>query len=321
MKISNYILLGFLIFFFGSITALHIDSSNHKEAYIKLMIERSKINNLRNDFFTSRTTFSKNKNPENWNKFLKKAKIYFSNDVTYPGDYNTVAWTVYYNYKDYDTKDALFFARDWAKRGVDRKPEDGHMHDTYANLLFDLGFVEDAVKHQQIAYDIVKAQGHEWTELYEERLNRFKSALKYSGIKVGSKYIDVTPINFESEDVKLSKVIKGKVTILSFWAPITETSNEKNRLLLPIFNEFKTKEFQIVGITKALLPLKKVKDKLQKENLPWMNLLDFKNRDRIWDKYGVFRVKNRIFLLDKTGTIISIDPTIEELRKELKKLF
>lgn len=323
MKTSKYILVAFLIFFFGSITVLHVDSKLHEESYKALRIEKMKILGLRNDFFKARDEFRKDKNRENWEKLLEKTKLYFTDNVLYVEDYNTACWTIYNNYKKFSSLDALKMVKSWAEKAVKLTPKDGHIHDTYANILFELGFVEEAIKHQDTAVKIIEKEGHGWADLYKQRLNRFKMHLQDDDIKVGDKYIDVTATSFDDKKINFSELIDGKVALINFWRLWDEKINERNTSLLSIYKEFSAKGLIIVGVTKGNNTpnvLESIYDMIEKSNQPWINLLDLEGVDRIWDKYNVINTHYRRLLINKEGIIISIDPTEEELRKQLNQL-
>ncbi|GAA3648934.1 peroxiredoxin family protein [Flavivirga jejuensis] len=322
MKTSKYILIAFLIFFFGSITVLHIDSKLHEENYKALRIEKAKNREIRDDFYIARDEFRNNKSRENWGKLLEKTKLYFTGNILYVEDYNTACWTIYNNYKKFGSLDALKMVKTWAETAVKLTPQDGHMHDTYANILFELDYVEEAVKHQDTAVKILEREGHGWTDLYRERFNRFKMHLQDSDVKVGDKYIDVTATSFDDKKINFSELIDGQVALINFWRLWDEKINERNKSLLTIYNEFNAKGLIIVGVTKggSSNVLETIHDMTAKNKQPWVNLLDLEGGDRIWDRYNVINTHYRRLLINKEGVIISINPTEEELKEQLNQL-
>ena len=320
MKKSTYLIIGFLVFFLGTILALHIDSKNYEEEYIIKMKKEIAISKEKSNFYVATSKFRNNKSLENWNDLINKAKIYFSKDVTNQNDYNTVSGVISTHYRKYSDTASLRLAKGWAKKGMELNPKDGHMNDTYATVLFYSGDIEEAIEQQTIAAEIIRKQNHRWTDLYMNRLERYKNFLTIKRIKIGEKYIDANLLKTDNTPIKLSNLIDNKVTILAFWKPFTKFSPEKNRYLLPVFQNNHDKGLQIIGITGAQKTSEALKEKIEEEHLPWANLIDDNWKENFWDKYGALSTDNTTILIDKNGTIVSIGATEEVLKMQLKTL-
>lgn len=334
MKTSKYILLAFLIFIFGSIAVFYIDAHLNEDEFLAQKEEKSRMRQLKYSFNTTLNNFkADNANPEKWNAFLTAAKHYLNARETsflynksmpynsmFVEDVNTICWNIYLSGKKMNTPDATAMGVEWAKKAVQEKPEDPHMNETYANLLFEMGLVAEAVKYQQKATDILKKQGHQWTDMYQERLERFKAHLSDTDVKTGSHYPNVNPTNLDGETVQLSTVIEGKTALLVFWATWAPYSIEKQRELIPIYNQFKNKGLTVVGIAGEFKFTKKMRETIENEQIPWINLVDLDRTDRVWDKYGVLNTGYKTFLIDKNGTVAAINPTVAELEATLKNM-
>ncbi len=334
MKTSNYIILAFFIFFFGAIGVVFIDSKLYEDEYKALQKGQLEIWSLRSQFNQALDNYKKdNTNLKKWNTFIETTKQYidqrqsniklskqypYKNSFVY--DINSACWNVYLWNKKMNTPDATSLALEWGQLGVSLNPDDAHMNETYANLLFEMGLISDAVKHQEKAVTILQKQGHKWANMYEERLERFKAHLTDQSIKLGGTFVDVTPTDIEGTPVTLSSLIKGKVALLNFWTSSSPYSIEKSRELFPTYNTFKDKGFVIVGIANENKYLKKMKKTLETEKYPWLNLVDLNRNDRIWDKYDVLNTAYRTFLIDKNGVVIAINPTVNQLENILNKL-
>jgi peroxiredoxin len=321
MKKSTYLIIGFLVFFLGTILALHIDSKNYEEEYIIKMKKELAISKERNDFYRARTNYRNDMSVINWKDFINKSKIYFSKDVANQNDYNSVSGFIATHYKKHSDTVSLDLAKEWAKKGMELNPKDGHMNDTYATILFNSGDIEEAIEQQTIAVEIIRKQNHRWTDLYMLRLERYKSFLSIEPIKIGDSYVDSNLFKTDGIPISLSKIIKNQVTILSFYAAGTKFNVIKHRQLLPLYNQYKNKGLQVVGVTKAHNTSKTLTKNILKENLPWVNLFDYKMQEKIWDKYGVTTSDNSFVLINKKGIIISNGESIEELKQQLNLLF
>lgn len=322
MKKSTYLLIGFLVFFFGTILALHIDSKNYEEEYLVKREKNRKTSEHRTDFFAARKMYYDNKSAENWDYLLKKAKIYFSDTVTNTSDYNSIGWDIFMYYKKHNDVSALKLAEKWTQIGVKIDPKNGHINDTYAAILFELGYTKQAIKHQTIAVDFTKTENFDWRNLYTERLERYKEYLDFDKLEIGDRYVDALLTTVNNTPRQLSKLVNNKTTLLAFWNPTIGTSKEITRQLIPIHQKFKNKGLQIVGISKSNSPRKllRIKQNIQQENLEWQTFIDVDSKEKVWDKYGVINSNNANVLIDKNGKIIAIDITAEELNVKLETL-
>jgi thioredoxin-related protein len=107
---------------------------------------------------------------EDWKNYGKlaseKVDLYLLNNEQ---ELNSIAWTIYENSKD---KDLLKKALGWAKRSTELA-ENHYNLDTLAALYFKTGNKAEAIKTQEMAIALAKADG-EPTEEYEQSLKMFK---------------------------------------------------------------------------------------------------------------------------------------------------
>jgi len=323
MKKSTYLLIGFLVFFFGTILTLHIDSKNYEAEYLVIREKNRKISVNRTTYFAARKLYYDDKSTENWDNLLKEAKSYFSGIVTNPSDYNTIGWDVFMYYKKHNDISALKLAEQWTQIGVKTQPNNGHINDTYAAIVFELGYTKKAIKHQKIAVDFTKTENNnDWNNLYTQRLERYKEYLDFDKVEIGDSYVDALLTSTNDKPIQLSQLVQNKTTLLVFWNPTIGTSKEITRKLIPIHHKFKGKGLQIIGISKSNSPRKllRIKENIRQENLAWITLIDENSKENIWDKYGVINSNNANVLIDKNGNIITLNLNIEELNTKLETL-
>ena len=112
---------------------------------------------------------------------------------------------------------------------------------------------------------------------------------------------------------------RGKYVLLDFWASWCGPCRGENPNVVKAFNEYKDKNFTIIGIS-----LDKDKSKWLKaiadDNLTWTHLSDLK----YWDSeipalYGVRGIPANV-LLDPDGVIIAKNITGEDLHQKLKEV-
>jgi len=114
----------------------------------------------------------------------------------------------------------------------------------------------------------------------------------------------------------------GKFILIDFWASWCKPCREENPNLVNVYQKYKSKDFEILGI--ALEQSHAEKSWLQairKDQLIWTNVTDFKyfnNEAAIL--YGVQSIPAN-FLLDPSGKIIAKNLKGEELNKRLQEIF
>jgi len=153
---------------------------------------------------------------------------------------------------------------------------------------------------------------HPYNELALNLLNAIEN------IKVGKKYIDFSAPDLNGNIVKLSNEISGQIAILDLWATWCGPCIAKSRTMVPLYNEYKDKGFTIVGVAGEFKNTDRLVKFFEREKWPWLNLVELDEQNNIWQNYGVEGGGGGIFLIDKSGEILAVNPTAEEVRKELE---
>ncbi len=182
--------------------------------------------------------------------------------------------------------------------------------------------VEMQMKKKQLVAQLVvevfplyqkKYPDHIYTKLIETQLAGQQT------ITIGGKYIDFkAPSISTSDSIQLSKVIQNQIALIDFWGSWCGPCIAKSRMVVPIYEQYKDKGFKIVGIAREFGNTAAVKNRLSKEQFTWLNLVDLDDKLNIWNKYGISNGTGLMVLVDKDGTILSIDPKPEELKKILQ---
>jgi peroxiredoxin/DNA-binding SARP family transcriptional activator len=188
---------------------------------------------------------------------------------------------------------------------------------SYSFLLQDLIYNAERIdidlakkNHQKLS----KANpNHPYNDLALNLLNAIEN------IKVGKKYIDFSAPDLNGNIVKLSDEIDGQIAVLDLWATWCGPCIAKSRTMVPLYNEYKDQGFTIVGVAGEFKNTDRLIKFFEKEKWPWLNLVELDEKNNIWQKYGVDGGGGGIFLIDKNGEILAINPTAEEVRKQLEK--
>lgn len=154
---------------------------------------------------------------------------------------------------------------------------------------------------------------HPFTEKMKNMVEFFNS------IKVGGSYIDFVASNFSGQPVRLSEQIKGKVALIDLWSSWCGSCRSDTKSMIPVYEAYKDKGFTIVGIAREGELISGV-DAAKKDKYPWLNLIELKDKGKIWEKYGVHKGEGGTFLVDKNGIILAISPTVEEVKDILDNL-
>lgn len=135
---------------------------------------------------------------------------------------------------------------------------------------------------------------------------------------VGEQYADFEMENAEGQAVRLSE-IKGKYTLVYFWAAHCFPSREENPNLVQNYNTYKDRGFEILGVS-----IDADRDtflgSIEEHKLSWNNLMSPAGMDN--DPaliYGISGTPDN-FLIDENGTIIARNIRGKELTKKLEEL-
>lgn len=139
------------------------------------------------------------------------------------------------------------------------------------------------------------------------------------GIQPGDQIIDFTAPDLNGHQHQLSKLLANQDALLILWATWCGPCIAKSKTMLPIYQLFGGKEFTIIGIAAEYKNTDQLIKFLEKEKWPWVNLVELDRQNDIWMNYGVNNKSGAIYLIDKSGKVIALDPTPEEVLAYLRQ--
>lgn len=135
--------------------------------------------------------------------------------------------------------------------------------------------------------------------------------------RAGKPFTDFTAPDLEGTLHTLSEEIKGRIAVLDLWASWCGSCIEKGLKLKPVYEKYKDKGFVVVGVAREFKNTEALKGALKRNGYPWLNLLELDDRTRLWALYGVPKSGGAVFLIDRNGKIVAVNPTAEEVESYL----
>lgn len=150
-------------------------------------------------------------------------------------------------------------------------------------------------------------------------------------LKLGAKSsVDNPMIDFKGKTMDGkdfdSKDLRGKYVLLDFWGSWCQPCRKSHPHLLALYNQYKTKGFEIVGIAKerGADPISSWKKAVKEDNIQWTHLL----HNQMQEQYNLIKLYNITafptkILIDPNGIIIwkGVGNQGAELDEQLAKIF
>jgi peroxiredoxin len=152
--------------------------------------------------------------------------------------------------------------------------------------------------------------------VYIELLNNYNNKLKQ--LEPGQPAIDFSMHTYEGEVLQLSSLY-GKYLLVDFWASWCPPCREENPSMVSVFNKYKHKGFDILGVS-----FDKNRDKwitaIEDDQLTWNHVSDLSGWSNAAGKmYGIRSIPSNV-LVDPNGTIIARNLRGDDLEKTLNEV-
>lgn len=115
-------------------------------------------------------------------------------------------------------------------------------------------------------------------------------------------------------------VAKSKYTFIDFWASWCAPCRKQGRDLIPLYNKYKSKGFNVIGVSLDT-DAAAWKKAIQADGYTWINLSDLKGFESpLSKKYNITAIPRNL-LIDHNGQIIAADLHGKDLEAAIGKLF
>lgn len=142
---------------------------------------------------------------------------------------------------------------------------------------------------------------------------------RLANMKPGGDFFDFKLPDLNGKEHTLSEEIKGKFAFIDIWAPWCGPCIAKSREMKPLFENYKDKDFTVIGVASKYQEIADVEKLLEKDKYPWITLIDKPELDsRIIEYYGIEMAGGGCVLVDKAGKIVLVNPSVEEVAKVLE---
>lgn len=139
-------------------------------------------------------------------------------------------------------------------------------------------------------------------------------------VAVGKQYIDFEAPDREGTMHRFSTLMEGaELTLLDLWASWCGPCRRGSKAVLPLYEQYKERGFRVIGVARESEDLRNLQRAIEQDGYPWPQLVELDDRIHLWSQYGCSNAAGRKFLLDKAGTILAIDPSVEKLTAILQE--
>ena len=160
----------------------------------------------------------------------------------------------------------------------------------------------------------VKFPSSDYTRLGKMLLDGFRE------IRPGGRYVEFEAPDLEGRVVEVSDVIRGKVAVIDLWASWCMPCRAKAKAMIPLYEKYKDRGFEIVGVAREFKNTDRVRQAIEQDGYPWLQLIELDDSRRIWTRYMLGNAGGGVFLVDRDGTILAVNPKPEEVQSILERI-
>lgn len=138
---------------------------------------------------------------------------------------------------------------------------------------------------------------------------------------IGGRYPDYSLPDAEGNEYQIRELIEGKLVLIDLWGSTCGPCRINSISMKPVYEDFKDKGFEIVGIAREYGKLDNFNKAVEKDGYPWMQLIELDDAHGIFQLHGIPNAMGGTFLVSPEGRILLKNPTANELRAFLVEYF
>lgn len=139
----------------------------------------------------------------------------------------------------------------------------------------------------------------------------------YEVKRIGGRYPDYELPDADGTLHRIRDLMGGKITLVDLWGSSCGPCRVNSRSVIPIYNEFKDRGFNVVGIAREYKNLDAFHNAVKKDGYPWQQLVELDDAHDIFNLHGIPMAMGGTYLVGQDGRILLINPTPEALRAYL----
>lgn len=292
---------------------MHYLRLNDREYFAQFFLENGKIAVMANKDSLQNTKVSGSKSNDLFNGYLDEIKKLNKEYVSLSEQYNQAMMKgdmEAANKAKIDVEAMMANMKVYSKNFISE-----NRNSIVAPFLYLSQFINEASAEELDT--IVSIFPAEYTEsVYVKEINRIAGLKKKTA--VGSPAPDFTMNDQNDSPVSLSS-FKGKYLLIDFWASWCTPCRQENPNVVRIYQRFKDKGFDILGVSLDREKEAWVKA-IEEDQLSWTHVSDLKFwQNEVAQLYGVQSIPHTV-LLDKEGKIVAKDLRGESLEAKLVEL-
>lgn len=117
----------------------------------------------------------------------------------------------------------------------------------------------------------------------------------------------------------LSDLIDGKIAVLDCWASWCAPCRKHSIELIPVYEQYKDKGFTVIGVAEEYDSLDDMRQAIESDGYPWIQLYDLDGAEDIWKLYGIAGGGGGIYLIGSDGRIVEKVTDIASVRSYLQE--
>lgn len=138
-------------------------------------------------------------------------------------------------------------------------------------------------------------------------------------LRPGKPAPDFSAPSLDGSRHSLSELIEGKIAVLDCWASWCAPCRRHSIELITVYEKYKDKGFTVVGVAREYETLDDMKEAIESDGYPWIQLYDLDGAEGVWPLYGLSGAGGGIFLIDRDGKIVRHVVEIKEVEEYLEE--